>query len=361
MKLNLVLTVALGLNACLIYAQDESPKMEAGTNQTNRFYYFEIPSAINGSNLDPSPISNVASNFTESKLSFKLGFPSLFKDAPETKNLKNSGFIQPYFKATNGITTLYKANTSPVEFGITAGYSRVLKHSYWVFLDDNKKATENHSSEAMTWISLIGSIEQGNYNLFTPAESFGQILNKQTETNSSIYLSLNRYFFSRIKKYRPLSSIWSIGLGYAKTNNYSSLKSRTFEEGKLAYNLDSTSYQTVVETTSGRNGSLIIYEGASCFGELFIPILRNKKFGGMYFGNRLTFFGIGKSNHIINGVTGFYVNLKDKKEDGDKPAKDILNFSVTAQFNQLNIAHGSDYIEKNFALILQAAIPLRFN
>lgn len=360
MTRKILLTSIFGLFLTFINAQDESKKT-AGTNETNRFYYFEIPSAINGSNLDPSAISNVTSNFTDSKLSFKLGFPSVFKDAPATKDLKNSGFIQPSFKATNGISTIYKANSAPVEFGVSAGYSRILKHTYWVYLDKNKKETEEHSSESLTWINLIGNIEQGNYNLFESNASFGQLLEKRTEVNGSIYVSLNRYFFSRIKRYRPLSCIWSIGAGYAKTNNYTSLKSRTLEEGKLVFNSDSTSYQTVVETTSGRNGTLEIYEGLSSFGELFIPLIRNKKYGGVYFGNRLTFYGIGKSKSIINGVTGFYFNLKDKKVEGDKPAKDILNFSLTGQFNQLNKANETDYFEKNFSIVLQVAIPLRFN
>src|SRR5690606_13549917 len=154
------------------------------------------------------------------------------------------------------------------------------------------------------WLNIIGNVEQGNYNLFTPTASYGQLMDKRTEVNGSIYVSLNRYFFSKIKRYRPLSSIWSIGVGYAKTNNYTSLKSRTLEEGKLAYNSDSTSYQTVVETTSGRDGTFVIYEGLSSFGELFIPLVRNEKYGSVYFGNRMTFYGIGKSNSIINGVTG---------------------------------------------------------
>lgn len=332
MKLNLILLTTIGLSATTIFAQDESVKMVAGTSETNRFYYFEIPSAINGSNLDPSAISNVTSNFTDSKLSFKLGFPSVFKDAPTTKDLKNSGFIQPSFKAANGTSTLYKANSTPIEFGVSAGYSRILKHSFWVYLDDKKKATEEHSSESMTWLNLIGNFEKGNYNLFVPAAGYGQIIDKKTEINGSAYLSLNRYFFSQIKKYKKWNSIWSLGVGYAKTNNYTSLKSRTLEEGRIAYSIDSTLYQTVVETTSGRNGVLVIYEGLSAFGELFIPIVRNKKFGGIYFGNRLTFYGIRESNNITNWITGFYFNLKDKKVEGDKPAKDILNFSVTGQF-----------------------------
>ncbi|SHH91613.1 hypothetical protein SAMN04488109_6068 [Chryseolinea serpens] len=339
----------------------ESADKEAGNAETNRFYYFEIPSAINGSNLDPSAISNVSSNFTDSKISFKLGFPSLFKDAPSTKDLKYTGFVQPWFKATNGATTLYKANSAPLEFGVNAGLSIVAGHYYWVFLDGKGNETQEHSSESMWWVNFIGSIDQGNYNLFNTTAKYDEILIKQTETNGSLYVSLNRYFYSQMTRYKWRSCIWSIGAGYAKTKYYSSLKNRTLETGKLTYNADSTAYQTVVETTSGRSGTLVIFEGLSYFGELFIPIVRNKTYGGVYWGNRLTYYGIGSDDYIANGVTGFYFNLKDKKVNGDKPAKDVLNFSVTAQFNQLDKRSEEDYIDKNFSIMLQAAIPLRFN
>ncbi len=338
--------------------QVESKKLDATKAETNRFYYFEIPSAINGSNIDPSPISNVTSNFTDSKLSLKLGFPSLFNEAPATKDLKNSGFVQAYAKATNGVATLWKANSQPVELGLTGGYSRVLSHRYWVFLDDKKNATDEHSSESMNWINVIGNFERGNYNLFNPTATFNNIVTKQTETNGSIYLSFNRYFFSKIKRFRPLSCIWAVGLGYAKSNNYTSLKSRTFQEGKIVFNADSSLSQSVVETTAGRNGTLVISEGLSSFGELYIPIIRNKKYGGFYFGNRLTFYSIGNNNNI---TTGFYFNLKDKKVDGDKPAKDVVNFSITGQFNQLNRNSQKDYLDNNFSVLLQAAVPIRFN
>lgn len=85
--LSLVITVNIAFGQ-----QNESDELKATTEVTNRFYYFEIPSSINGSNLDPSAISNVTTNFSTSKLSFKLGVPSLFKDSPKTKDLKTLRF-----------------------------------------------------------------------------------------------------------------------------------------------------------------------------------------------------------------------------------------------------------------------------
>jgi len=359
-KIN-TLFIIIFLSAHSFGQEAESKEIDATTVETNRFYYFEIPSAINGSNIDPSAISNVTTNFSTSKLSFKLGFPSLFKDAPETKDLKHTGFIEPSFKATNGVATLYKADSSPIEYGIKAGYSRILNHKYWVYLDDNQKRTERHSSEKMTWMNIVGSVERAKLNLFNEEGGFDQILNERNETNGSLYISINNYFYSKISRYQWLNSIISAGVGYAKTNNYSSLTSRILDEGQLVLSEDGTTYQSIVKTTSGRVGELIISEGLSAYGELFIPLIKHPKYGGVYFGNRITFFGITGSDNITNGVTGFYFNLKDKKVKGDKPAKDILNFSVTGRFNQLNKSSEPDYFQDNFTVVLQASVPLRFN
>ncbi|THF53144.1 hypothetical protein E6C50_02765 [Flavobacterium supellecticarium] len=332
--------------------------------QISRFYYFEIPSAINGSNLDPSAISNVTANFTDSKISLKLGFPSLFKDVPSTRNLKNSGFVQANFKASNGITTLYKSGNPPLEYGLTAGFSRVIRHTYWTYTDTATYGKNAHSSEGMTWINIIGNLEQVNYNIFTPSGQYGNLITKLNGQLGGLYISLNRYFHSDISEHKWKRCIASIGVGYAKTNNYSSLKKRTLEDGKLIHNKDSTAYQTVVETTSGAIGNLITVEGLTSFGELFIPLIKSKKYGSLYLGSRLTYYGIGNDNYIINGNTGFYVNLKDKKLDKDnldKPAKDIISFSVTGQFNQLNKSKETDYFNNNFSVVLQLAVPIRFN
>lgn len=299
----------------------------------------------------------MTSNFSDSKLSFKLGFPALFSDAGNSEKWRHTGFVQPYVKATNGITTIWKANSLPVELGVSGGYSYVLRHSFWVRTGN---PTE-HTSEAKWWLNITGSVERGNYNLFNTAAGFGDIITKQTETNGSIYASINKYFFSKLRKYRWKSCIWGVGLGYAKTNNYTSLKSRTFQEGKIVYNADSSLSQAVLETTAGRNGSLIISEGLSGFGELYIPIIRNPKHGGIYLGNRITYFSIGNKNDIANFNSGLYFNLKDQKVVGDKPAKDILNFSITGQFNQINKSSKENYLDNNFSVLVQAAIPIRFN
>ncbi len=341
----------------------QSQDKKTGTNESaNRFYYFEIPAALNGSNLDPSPISNVATNFTDSKISAKLGFPSLFSDNEPSKSLSTTGFLQLNAKATNGLSTLYKSDNPPSEIGVNAGVSFILRQKFWVY-----SGTNNHSSQRVWWLNVLGSIERANYNLFIPNGQYGNLINKMTETNGSAFLSLNYYFHSEINRYKWERCIVSVGLGYARTNDYATLKKRTLEDGKLVYNADSSAYQTIVETTTGAIGNLTVSEGFAGFAELFIPIIkgkRSKKYGTLYFGNRVTYYGIGKDKKIINGNTGFYVTLKDKKLDKDnpdKPAKDIISFSITGQLNQLNDASKDDYLKDNFSVQVQLAVPLRFN
>tara|TARA_R110002050_G_scaffold241508_2_gene377883 strand:- start:7261 stop:7440 length:180 start_codon:yes stop_codon:yes gene_type:complete len=59
-----------------------------------------------------------------------LGFPSLFKEIKDDDTLKNRGFIKAYFTASNGVSTLYKSDNPPLEFGLAGGFSRVLSHRY---------------------------------------------------------------------------------------------------------------------------------------------------------------------------------------------------------------------------------------
>ncbi|RZL12468.1 MAG: hypothetical protein EOO89_19525 [Pedobacter sp.] len=344
------------------YGQSTSELKKKGTDATLvRFYYFELPSSINGSYIDPTPISNISSSFTESKLSVKLGFPSFFKVAPETKDLKWSAFIQPSFKASSGVSTLFKKGNPPMDFGLTGGISFVTSHPYWVYLDAAGNATTRHSSEALTWLNLTANIEQANYNLFNPNAVYGGLLNKVSETNGGLFLSLNKYFFSELRKHRWKSGIGSIGIGYAKTNDYAVLKKRILEEGRIHFNEDSSAYQTVVETTAGAIGPLTVYEGLAAYVEGYLPLIRSKKYGSVYFGNKLTAYAIGNSSSIINGNTGFYFNIKDAKMVDDKPAKDIVNFSITGQFNKLGDLGNDNYFDTNLTVLFQASVPLRFN
>ncbi|MES2387061.1 MAG: hypothetical protein V4543_03585 [Bacteroidota bacterium] len=359
----LAVTILL-LKAGYCHAQGENSKVNASTENTHSFYYFNIPSSINGSDIDPSPVSNIAVNITDNKISGKLGFPKLFRETAPNEEIKHTGFLKFNLKGING-TTLFKAGKPSLEYGVSGGISRKLTHNKWSYTDEAMNNAT--SSERVTWLGLTANLEQANFNIFDAKAAFNDILNKQMITSTSLFFSYNQYFHSDIQRFKPANGIWSLGLGFARANNYYGLKKRTLEEGSIVYNADSSKYRTIAETTLGAVGPLVISQGLSAYGEYYFTLVRSMKNGSVYFGNRLTYLAIGSNNYLINGNTGFFFNIKDRVTGTDTtthqttPAKDIINFSVTGQFNQLNKLNEHNYYKDNFTIQLQAAVPLRFN
>ncbi|PBQ34751.1 hypothetical protein CNR22_24240 [Sphingobacteriaceae bacterium] len=336
-------------------AQTSESPVQKDFRFTPEFLRFEIPSIINGSNLDPSPISNASANFAENKVSLKLGVPALFRSAADNDNFWNTGFIQGNFKANNGVSTLYKTDNPPLEYGVSGGYSRIISRYHYLLVDAAGNVTNDTSSQAVNWISIKGGLDQAKYNLITPTAGYGNMNSQRNDLLGNVFISFNRYYHSDLNFLNRLGrGIWSAGLGYAKTNNYNTLNERTLQDGALIYNADTTAYQTVVESKSGVIGKLETFEGITVFGEYFIPLVRRAR-GGFYFGNRVTFYAVNTKKNIANGNSGFYVNLKEKG------GNDVFSFSLIAQFNQFNRIEQSDYFDKYFSVVLQAAVPLRFN
>lgn len=343
----------------ICYSQETDQKISSTSKQKKELYKFYIPQILNGSNLDPSPISSANANFTDSKISLKVGFPTVFKKIDETATNKQfdfTGFIQLNFKASNGITTLYKEGNPPLEYGFTGGVSFILKHKYWVLVKDSV-VTSERSSEALMWVNLVANIEKSNLSILYPQNSYGSVRTKERGETGSIFISLNRYFFSKLKKYKPLSCIWSLGIGYAETNNFYALKKRSYQSGSLVYNTDSSSFETVTDPISGALGPLTKYKGLASYGELFIPLVRKDNgFGAIYWGTRLSAYNISDKSKLINGNSGFYILFRDNKRE-----KDAAAFSITAQINQINERKKESFYKNNLSIILQAGIPLRFN
>lgn len=330
-------------------------------DDTKVFRYFEIPAVINGSNIDPSGISSISANFTESEITFKLGIPGFFKP-DSTNNQKIAGYLKFKASADDGVSTIWKSDEKSAGYGGGGGLSFIINHRYWYAGDKTK-----HTSEAVNWLNFTTDFKYNEYNVFSPTASFGNIRTRLYEPTGSVYLTFNRYFFSNYTKcLRFWSCIWSVGGGYSKTNNFDYLSSRTFESTRLVYNSDSSSFQTVTQTKSGKEGTFVSYAGATIFGEIYFPIIRDVNYLSVYLGNKLSFFAIDNNEKIVNASTGFYVNVKEKKTREEKIAsgktsKDVINLSIVLQFNRLNRVNVNDGYEKNASLSLQAAVPLRFN
>lgn len=320
---------------------------------TTHFYEFSIPQVINGANIDPNPVTSINANFTDSKLSIKLGFP--FHQKSKLKDYSKTYFVSFSGKAANGASTLFKSKAPPFEFSVAAGHSRIFRHKTFI-----NPITKKITTEVISWTNLIGSYETTNYNLFDPSMSYGNIKKSKTSENYSLLISYNRYFYSQLPRLRWMNIIYSVGVGVAKTNNYSTLKKRDFEESTMVVNPNNNSiFQSVTETTSGAIGNFEEYEGLAWYVEIFKTILQSPEWGSIYFGNRLTNYSVGQ-NPINNLSSGFYFNLRNGEKDESK-RKDLVGFSITAQFNQINKKDEKDYLDNNYSIVFQAAVPLRFN
>jgi len=321
---------------------------------TSEFYKFAIPPVINGSNISPNPISNINSNFSESKLTAKVGFP--FHQKLEPKDFSKSGFIEVGVRAANGIATLYKSKNPPLEFSFSGGFSFITNHAVFVStLDHTLKTTEQ-----INWINILGSYEVNNYNLFDISSSYDNVKRTISTNNHSAMISFNRYFYSNQPRLRLMNFIFSAGIGIAKTNNYSSLKKRDFEEGTIINSPNGSTYRSVAETVSGAIGEFKQFEGMAYYLEIFKAIIQSNNWGSIYYGNRLTHYAVGRDQTIINGTTGFYFHLKNGAKDM-KDVKDVLSFSITGRFNQINKRDETDYLDNNFSIIAQIGVPIRFN
>ena len=98
--------------------------------------------------------------------------------------------------------------------------------------------------------------------------------------------------------------------------------------------------------------------------ELYIPIVRNPKWGSIFWGIRGSLLA-SKHEEIYNGLTGFFFNLK-KGSIEDKPcvrsAEDAVNFSISLRVNNLqNVRTESSFGKNNASIQVQASIPLKFN
>ena len=355
------------------YENNQKDTIEKKSDEDNSFYYYEMPASINGSNIDVTPISNISTSFTDSKLSIKLGFPKIFGggkcDSINPSNLSRfTGFVGGDIKASNGVSTIFKSDEYPIQGGASAGINWMFSHYTW-------KVGNLISSESVNWLNIQGGFQRGKYIMLNENEDFGMKSNEIFEWENSVFISVNRYYMTNTKLkgrsmkklgfiLRPFSAISSFGIGYAKTNNYSSLNSRELQEGSLYYSSDSTTYETVVKTTTGKTGEFIVYEGFAAYAELYIPIVRNPKWGSIFWGVRGSLLA-SKNAEIVNGLTGFFFTLKKGSID-NKPcirsAEDAVNFSISLRMNNLqNVRTESNFSKNNASVQVQASIPLKFN
>ena len=334
----------------------------ATTKKNNDFLFFDIPASINGSNIDPSPVSSVTSDFGDKELSLKLGFPfGVDEDHPrQLSSIRNTFFIKGGISASDEVSTLWKVKDPKTDCSVSLGANHIQPYHYWTFKAGNKrnKPVGDTSSEVINWWSLKANIDWGNHMMITPTIGNDSILFNRKESNSLILLSYNRFFYSEVSNLRWLSCIYSVGFGYGKTNNYEELDDREYETGTIHYNADSSALTSIVESTDAKVGEFKIYEGLACYGEIYFPLTNRKnKYISIYWGTKITSYAIGERENLINGNTGLYFNIRNQQKD----PKDLFGFSVSGQFNQMKNLKKEGYFADNFSILLQATVPLRFN
>jgi hypothetical protein len=348
-KLLLIIVACMSLSIHAI-AQEDLPKTVE--RASNNFYSFEIPAAINGSNINPSPFSALSFDLTDSKLAFKYGFPHLEKTPVRIDSVRNYGFIQGNIRATTGIATLFKPGDTPFGYGISSGWSHIIKNKYWVYTAN----PTDISSQNVQWFSIRADVQRENYNIFNETATFGTINQETTDYLYSFFASYNSFFYSEIKRYKKSNHILTGGLGVARTNNYNSLKKRTLDEGVIRYSDDGTTYKSVVKTTDGASGEFRTYQGVTAFVEAYVPLYRKSgQKTSIYLGGRGTWYGVFKNENIINASGGLFANVK-KKLNGE----DLLNLALAGRFNNLNDVRLDNYWQDNFSVILSTSIPIRF-
>ncbi|PZR22486.1 MAG: hypothetical protein DI539_05310, partial [Flavobacterium psychrophilum] len=214
-----------------IYAQDDKKNVSllGDKAETKNFYKALIPASINGSNIDPSPYSNITSDFSESKLSLKIGFP--FKKQENITDSRHTFFAKATVKATNGVATVWGADVKPVEYGISGGYSYIFSHNKWYRLKNGKLDLSDQTSETLWWFNVRGNIDWANYIVLNEGGGYNTLKNEFNDNNGHFFVSFNHYLHSELRSKKLWQHIFSFGMGYAKTNNYGTLSSRTYEEG----------------------------------------------------------------------------------------------------------------------------------
>lgn len=386
---------------------NDNKNLNSNRTYNRKFLDFEIPAVLNGANIDQAANSNAGFDFTDKKASLKLGFP--FNRPNRNATFKYTGFVGANFGASDKIATIFKADEKfNLDGGLNAGFSFMARHTKWFYTDaleipvptydslnicDNANCLyptriytqkvdtfflindsllkHNISSESVTWINVTGGFDNAAYRLLNNATTatFGNLLADTNIYTWQAFVAANYYFYSEIPRYNIWSIITSIGIGVAKQNNIGKLSKRNWQEGTLVYNADSTKYQAVTESKEGYIGTFHETTGLAMFGEFFKPILRMKSdYLHLYWGNRVLLYNIGNPNFKTDVNTGLYFNIKQLTKTKEK--KDVINFAIIANFNDVDEAKNinnraknentDSYWKKNFSITVQASLPLRF-
>ncbi|MBK9765170.1 MAG: hypothetical protein IPO87_17970 [Flavobacteriales bacterium] len=299
-----------------------------------RFLFFTIPNFLNGSSIDPSPVSNVSVDMANEELRLKLGFPALFKRYKVWRERDVITWsVSPYTKANKDPkSTLFSKGSWTGVYGVDVGLNIVPRHIKWIATDAGVRHYHKWSldrvengvddtlrkdlkpgdrvSELIGWVSLRGNLEQKEYTLFYPGSAYSDLKDVRTLGLGRGYVSLNGFFHSILKSKRWWNMMGGAGIGTGSFTNYTTLPERTLQEGAIVYNADSSAVRIVSEATAGRSGPMVISTGTVAFLEYYKTVAFFGLGGELRLGCRYDAMGVGKDTYNTRLAPGVFINAK---------------------------------------------------
>ncbi len=355
----------------------------ADTRRTNEWVFSGLPVYLNGSNIDPSPVSNLSVDLAGQELRVKIGFPGTFKHTTKWKNVRwFTASLSPYTSSKDQKSTLYSKGSWTGTLGVDAGVNFIPVHMKWTATEAGVKAYEKWSrervkqgvddtlrkaikvnelvSDLVGWFALRGNVERKVYQLFYPGSAFADLSDKRRLGLGRGYVSVNMAFTSNLQSKRWWTWLLSAGYGKGSFTNYLTLPERTLQEGAVVYNADSSAVRIISEETAGRVGPMVLTEGNVAYVEAYKSVFFFRFAGDIRLGARFDWMAIGTEQENTRFAPGIFINVKKPgKKAGDEPV-DAVNVALIYQMDQFQLEHNEDYWNTHASLMVNAAFPLRF-
>jgi len=330
-----------------------SPVASLTNDEKNVFLQKNIPSVISKSGMAPAHFDNFNISFGDDEIALTSGtFTS------NTKTQSFGGTIKA--AAPNGSRVIFQPGSkAPLDFNAELKYT---------FEFDTKKRTlsvpitgspYNISSVSNKWVNVSFSSSIKNHILFL---------------NDTSNITEHPFTFEALVSYNYLFNsflinteidkriLFSFGAGLARFTNYSE-----FNEINLRKGIFSSTQFSETEVISGRvNNSYKITTGTVIRAAAYKPLTDPFSLSALHAGITANSFGLGSSNHLLNGTAGIYFSrwaVENEQNSGgtqDPIMKEIFSIGLIADFKNLQNASQNEYLKNNFRIMVTAQIPLQF-
>ncbi|HRH70342.1 MAG TPA: hypothetical protein PLB89_12620 [Flavobacteriales bacterium] len=379
----LVLSViGLAHGPLLGQAQEDSLTIPQDSVTRKQFMFFSIPTVINGSRIDPSPVEAFSFESKDTKFEVKLGMADPFFRKKERYRMTLTA--TPYIKSSEGKSSLFSSEEWAAEYGASLGLNILWGQTRWTgtgcgtsILNQREAVRKDRRadwrdayaprtwsagdtvSEQVTWLSFRLDLARTKDKLFAKTVTAMDTLVARELGLGVGYASFNFFFHSELPKYRWRNIVFSVGPGFGSFRNVADLSKRTLSEGTVVYNADSSAFTSVTKTSDGYVGAFDVSTGPAAYAEIYWPRFPLDYNGGtVSWGNRATWFKPDGSTDDWNLSSGLYFNGK-KKSDGK--SVDKFNFAITANWDRFQDRAEEDYTKDFFSVQLSASVPLVFN